>query len=147
MTSSSIRPTNVEVAIEYFRLLDARDARLFDLFADDAEFYYPKYGRGVGKAALGEIAAKLGEVRASAEHDVESYLFLGSGEHLAVEGTTTGVLKDGRRWAAGETPAGRFCNVFQIRDGLIRRLHVYLDPDLAGAHQEGFLWGREGRRW
>ncbi|HEY2662045.1 MAG TPA: nuclear transport factor 2 family protein [Caulobacteraceae bacterium] len=147
MNGLSIRSDNVEVAIQYFRLLDAGDARLFDLFAEDAEFYFPKYGRGVGKAALGEIAAQLGEVQASVEHDVGSYLFISSGERVVVEGTTKGVLKSGQRWAAGETPAGRFCNVFEIRDGLIKRLHVYLDPDYAGAHEEGFLWGREGRRW
>ena len=147
MSGSGARSDNVAVAAEYFRMLDAGDARLFDLFTEDAEFYYPKYGRGVGKAALGEIAAQLGKIRTQVEHDVDSYLFIGAGDRVAVEGTTRGVLQDGRRWAAGETPAGRFCNVFEFRDGLIKRLHVYLDPDIAGAHEDGFLWGREGRRW
>jgi ketosteroid isomerase-like protein len=144
---SALEAENTEISKQYFRKLDIGDPSLFDLFADDAEFYFPKYGRGVGKGALGEIAAQLGNLYEQVEHDVDSYLFIAAGERVAVEGTTKGILKTGERWAAGETPAGRFCNVFEIRGGLIRRLHVYLDPDYAGAHEAGFLWGREGRQW
>jgi hypothetical protein len=64
-----------------------------------------------------------------------------------ISSTTKGVLKSGERWAAGSTPAGRFCNIFEFRNGLIARLHVYLDPDYAGKATETFLWEHEGRRW
>jgi ketosteroid isomerase-like protein len=147
VTLSAREADNIEISKQYFRRLDSRDPSLFDLFADDAEFYYPKYGMGSGKGALGEIATALGNLQESSEHDIAGYRFIAAGEHVAVEGTTRGVLRNGQRWAAGETPAGRFCNVFEIREGLIRRLHVYLDPDFAGTHGAGFLWGREGRRW
>jgi len=147
MSGSNPETNNIEIAKQYFRYLDAGDRNLFDLFSDDAEFYFPKFGLGVGKGALGEIATQRGNVTASSEHDIEGYRFLSTGDHVIVEGTTRGQLKTGERWAAGETPAGRFCNVFEVRGGLITSLHVYLDPDFASTHEEAFLWGREGRRW
>src|SRR6266403_1544710 len=85
--------------------------------------------------------------RLDAGDDAILDLFTGSGNCLAVEGTTSGVLKDGQKWAAGETPAGRFCNIFEFRKGLISRLHVYLDPDYASKDEDSFLWGHEGRQW
>ena len=137
----------VAIAHEYFRRLDGGDGAILDLFTEDVEIYFPKYGIGKGHAAFIEIATQLGRVVASTEHPVSDYLFIGSGNCLAVEGTTSGVLKDGRKWAAGETPAGRFCNIFEFRKGLISRLHVYLDPDYAGKDEDSFLWGHEGRQW
>ena len=147
MAGSNTETNNIEIAKRYFRCLDAGDPGLFDLFSDDAEFYFPKYGLGVGKGALSEIAAERGKVVASSEHAIDGYRFISTGDLVIVEGTTRGQLKTGERWAAGETPAGRFCNVFEVKDGLITSLHVYLDPDFASTHEEAFLWGREGRRW
>lgn len=42
--------------------------------------------------------------------------------------------------AWGVTQAGRFCDVFEIRDGKIQRLYIYLDPDYAGADIQGYSW-------
>lgn len=53
----------------------------------------------------------------------------------------------GQEWAAGETPGGRFGNVFEFRDGLISRVYVYLDPDDLGEDEARFRWGREVRTW
>ena len=135
------------IAREYFKRLDAGRPDLLELFTDDVQIYFPKFGLGVGRAAFLEIAQGLGQRQIAIEHNTADYLFIQSGNHLAVEGTTKGRFKNGEHWAAGETPNGRFCNVFEFRDGLISRLHVYLDPDGAGNHTEGFLWGREGRKW
>ena len=89
----------------------------------------------------------LGGIVERTEHDFATYVLIASENRLAVEGTTKGVLKNQERWAGGETPTGRFCNVFEFRDGLISRLHIYLDPDYEGKFTEGFRWGREGRSW
>lgn len=137
----------ITVAKEYFKRLDSRSPTLLELFAEDAQIYYPKYGIGKGRNSLLEIALKLRESQESVQHDTESYLYMATGDHVAVEGTTRGVFKSGQRWAGGETPHGRFCNVFQIQGGLIQRLHVYMDPDGQGLNEKGFLWGREGRQW
>jgi ketosteroid isomerase-like protein len=141
------RVKSADLCREYFRRVDTGSASLLDLFADDVKIYFPKYGIGTGKAALLEILTQLGNLFESVQHDEESYRYIASGDFVVVEGTTKGVLKSGERWAAGSTPAGRFCNVFEFKSGLIARLHVYLDPDYAGTATDTFLWGREGRLW
>ena len=49
------------------------------------------------------------------------------------EGTSHGEHQDGP-WRAGvpEWAAGRWCDVFEIRDWKIQRCFIYLDPDYAG---------------
>ena len=44
-------------------------------------------------------------------------------------------------WPDPERSEGRYCNVFGFRDLLIKRLHIYADPDFAGADRSRFLWG------
>jgi ketosteroid isomerase-like protein len=133
--------TPTEIAREYFLRLDAGDATLLELFTEDAQFYFPKFGVGRGHAAIGQALQGLGRALAGVRHHPDSLLFTGSGDRLAVEGKTSGTLKDGRTWAAGVTPAGRFCNVFEFKDGKIARLHIYLDPDYGGDDKGRFLWG------
>jgi ketosteroid isomerase-like protein len=140
-------PSPKAVAREYLRRLDAGDPTIVDLFADDATFYFPKFGLGHGKAQLLEMIGKLGEVVASIAHDTASAVFLQAGDMVVVEGVSKGVLRDGRSWEAGKTPAGRYADVFDVRDGKIVRLHVYVDPDYASDHDAAFLWGRDGRSW
>jgi hypothetical protein len=60
---------------------------------------------------------------------------------LACEGTSYGEHQDGRWWAG--VPywgAGRWCNVFEIRDFLIQRCFTYLDPDYAGGDTARYPW-------
>jgi hypothetical protein len=80
------------------------------------------------------------------QHDFTNYNFIATGPYVVVEGTTRGRMR-GENWSAGETPGGRFCNVFEFRDDLIARVHVYLDPDYLGEDEARFRWGREGRIW
>lgn len=137
----------VAVIHDYFRRADAGSATLLDLFTEDAQIYFPRYGIGQGREVLLDIMAGLGRVMTSARHDSATFLFIRQGEHVVVEGTTSGTLVGGGTWSAGETPAGRFCNVFVFRGDKIARLHIYLDPDYAGEDKAGFHWGREGRSW
>ena len=65
---------------------------------------------------------------------------------VAVEGTTYGADKEGAEWNGGKTPGGRFCSVFEFRESLISRMHIYLDPDYTGRDRPRFLWG-ENRQW
>ena len=63
--------------------------------------------------------------------------------------TATNIVLDAEveKGEAGKTPGGRFCNVFEFRDNLIARVHVYLDPDYVSEDEPRFRWGREGRTW
>ena len=64
---------------------------------------------------------------------------------FAVEGTSYGEHEDGM-WRAGVTHAGRWCDVFEVRDFLIQRCFIYLDPDYAGLDTERYPWlAAEGR--
>ena len=138
---------NVAIAREYFRLLDAGSPDLLSLFTPDFEFYFPKYGRGRGAEQLMEVVAGLGKRVASTVHDLSDYVFVAQGNHVVVEGTTTGVLTNGETWAGGETPCGRFCNVYDFRNGKISRVAIYLDMDYLNEAESAFLWGKEGRKW
>ena len=63
------------------------------------------------------------------------------GDMLVVEGTSHGEHQDGP-WRAGEPEhgAGRWCDVFEIRDWKIQRCFIYLDPDYAGQDTERYPW-------
>jgi hypothetical protein len=58
---------------------------------------------------------------------------------FACEGTSYGEHQDGE-WRAGITHAGRWCDVFEVRDSLIQRCFIYLDPDYAGRDTERYPW-------
>jgi len=138
---------NVSIAKEYFARLDAGSPALLELFTEDAQIYFPKFGIGRGRQAIIEVLTGLGGTIQSIQHPSDSFVYIQSGNHLAVEGTSRGVLKNGAHWAAGETPGGRFCNVFEFRGNLICRVHIYLDPDYGGADQQRFLWGDRQQSW
>ena len=137
----------VGIAKQYFALLDAGSPALLDLLTEDVQIYFPKFGIGRGKQAFAEALTGIAGAIQSVEHPAESFVYIQQAERLAVEGRTRGVLKSGARWASGETPGGRFCNVFEFRGDLISRVHIYLDPDYAGEDRDRFLWGFEGRAW
>jgi ketosteroid isomerase-like protein len=135
------------LAREYFVRADAGRPEVADLFADDVEIFFPKFGVARGKAAFWDLARGLLGSLSSLAHDIDKFSYITSGQTVVVEGTTYGVLRNGQTWAGGETPGGRFCSVFQFRNGLISRMYIYLDPDYGGADTQRFLWGRTGRRW
>lgn len=132
---------------EYFRKVDEGAADLHTLFASDALIYYPKFGLGRGSAAMAELGGGIMRLIREMQHPLETMTFHPSGSTMIVEGVTRGSDRQGRRWSGGETPGGRFCNVFDIRDGLIQRMFIYLDPDRLGDDGDRFLWGTEGRAW
>ena len=64
---------------------------------------------------------------------------------FACEGTSWGTHQDGS-WRAGVTHAGRWCDVFEVRDFLIQRCFIYLDPDYAGLDTARYPWLSAGGR-
>jgi hypothetical protein len=60
---------------------------------------------------------------------------------FVVEGRSIGEHRDGP-WKAGDPDwgAGRWCDIFEVRDGLIQRCFIYLDPDYAGKDTERYPW-------
>jgi hypothetical protein len=142
------------VALEYLKAFDrggvTSDGRpILDLFADDAQVYFPKWGLASGKEEIGTLFSDVGGTLKSIQHHYSHFNWIFSGDTVVCEGTSHGEHRDGR-WRAGdpEWAAGRWCDVFEIRDWLIQRCFIYLDPDYAGRDTERYPWlaARTGAR-
>ena len=147
-TSPNIFPISVwPVAIEYLKAFDkggttSTGGSILDLFADDAQVYFPKWGLASGKDDIGRLFGDVGGTLRSIVHHFSEFNWIFSGSDLlACEGTSHGEHADGP-WRAGdpESGAGRWCDVFEIRDWKIQRVFIYLDPDYAGRDTARYPW-------
>jgi ketosteroid isomerase-like protein len=142
---SSSDQEKIDTAREYLVRLDQGRPDILDLFHEDAEIYFPKFGFGQGRQSFVEMVKGFEGSMESIRHDYDRLVFLPSGDHLVVEGTSRGKMS-GKSWEGGKTPGGRFCNVFTFRNGRISSLHIYLDPDYLGEDAPRFRWGKN-RQW
>ena len=136
---------NINTAREYFLRADQGRPDVLELFTQDMEFYFPKFGFATGRESFLEMVKGFDGVLQSIQHDYDSFHFIAAGNSVVVEGGSHGKMGS-KEWVSGETPGGRFCNVFTFRDGQIASLHVYLDPDYTGEDGPRFRWGKN-RRW
>src|SRR2546427_4097189 len=113
-----------------------------DLFAEDAQVCFPKWGLANGKDEIGRWVSEVGSTLKGITHHFSEFNWIFSGTDVIVcEGTSLGQHQDGP-WRAGdpEWGAGRWCDVFEIRDFKIQRCFIYLDPDYAGRDIERYPW-------
>jgi ketosteroid isomerase-like protein len=135
------------VVIEYLQANDrggttSTGASMIDLFAPDAIVYFPKWGIANGREQIAELFGDVGGTLKSLVHHYWEFNWVFSGSDTVVcEGTSHGEHRDGE-WRAGlpEHGAGRWCDVFEIRDWQIHRLFIYLDPDYATNDTERYPW-------
>jgi len=135
------------VVIEYLKAFDkggvtTTGGSVLDLFAEDALVYFPKWGLAHGKAEIGKWLSELGPTIKAITHHFSHFNFIFSGsDYVVCEGTSHGEHRDGP-WRAGvpEWAAGRWCDVFEIRDWKIQRCFIYLDPDYAGKDTARYPW-------
>jgi ketosteroid isomerase-like protein len=116
---------------------------MFELFDDNAEVYFPKWGLAVGRAQYEKLFMDLGRVVARFKHDLAYVNVIQQGDMVVVEGTSHGATHAGVEWRAGVTQAGRWCDVFEIRNFKIQRCFIYLDPDYEGADTARYPWNRD----
>jgi hypothetical protein len=139
------------VALEYLKAFDnggvtSSGASILTLFAEDAEVYFPKWGLASGKEQVGKLFADIGGTLKSIKHVYSDFNWMMTGtDTFAVEGTSFGEHRDGS-WRAGVSHAGRWCDVFEVRDFLIQRCFIYLDPDYAGLDTARYPWLAGGSR-
>jgi hypothetical protein len=139
------------VALEYLKAFDnagktSNGGNILDLFADDAQVFFPKWGLANGKQQIGQLFSDFGGGIKQILHDYASFNWIMTGtDTFAVEGTSAGEHKEGP-WRAGVSHAGRWCDVFEVRDFLIQRCFIYLDPDYAGLDTERYHWLSAGGR-
>jgi len=135
------------VALEYLKAFDnggvtSTGGSILDLCADDAPVYFPKWGLANGKEAIGRWASDVGSTLKGITHHFSEFNWIFSGtDTIVCEGTSHGERQDGP-WRAGdpEWAAGRWCDVFEIRDFKIQRCFIYLDPDYAARDVERYPW-------
>ena len=128
-----------QITVQYFKRLDAGQD-FFDLFADDAYVYFPKHQPARGIDEVRQLFGDIVVLFKSIVHEIPYFNYITQGEQVVVEGTTHGMLSDGSEWRAGQGLGGRFVDVFEIRDGKIQRLFIYLDPDYADADRARYPW-------
>ncbi|MFI5841182.1 nuclear transport factor 2 family protein [Catenuloplanes sp. NPDC051500] len=139
---TEIQKRREEIAVDYFRMVDAGNPAVVDLFTEDARMFYPKFGIASGKAQIGAFAQGLGRGIASLEHEIDGFTVLSSGNYVIVEGAEKGTTTSGVNFPDGVSSFGLFCNVFEFQGELVKRLHIYVDPDFANTHTEGVAWGK-----
>lgn len=128
------------IVLEYFKRLDRGDD-FVALFADDARVFYPKWGIATGHDEIETMFGDVGSLVTSMSHDYETFNYVIDRDTIIVEGTSTGETADGVEWRPDGTPGGgRWCDVFEVRDELIQRLFIYLDPDYSGTDTEQYPW-------
>ena len=146
--------TDVErkaVALRYLKAFDNGGVTedcgsILELFAEDAQVSFPKWGVAHGRDEIGRMFGDVGGRLNAIKHDYASFNWVMTGtDVLACEGTSFGEHRDGS-WRAGVSHAGRWCDVFEVRDFLIQRCFIYLDPDYAGLDTERYPWLSEGGR-
>jgi hypothetical protein len=104
--------------------------------------YFPKWGLANGKAEIGKLFGDVGgTIRQIVHHYSHFNWVMSGGDTFACEGTSHGEHQDGP-WRAGvpEWGAGRWCDVFEVRDWLIQRCFIYLDPDYAAKDTDRYPW-------
>src|ERR1700704_5638498 len=89
----------INVAREYFIRADQGRSDVLDLFDEDAEIYFPKFGFGYGGQSLFEMVKGFEGVLNYIRHDYNSLYFIPSVDCLVVEGTSQGEMS-GKSWAA-----------------------------------------------
>lgn len=127
------------VALEYFLRMDRGDDFL-DLFDDNATVYFPKWGIARGRSEYSRLFSELMGILKQIEHHSAYSNFIIQDDRVVVEGTSSGVTATNVEWRVGVTFAGRWCDVFEIRNFKIQRLFIYLDPDYSGEDVERYPW-------
>jgi ketosteroid isomerase-like protein len=94
------------VTIEYLNAFDkagvtSDGGSVLDLFAEDAQVYFPKWGLADGREAIGRLFAEVGGTLKGIVHHYASFNWIFSGGDVVLcEGTSHGEHKDGT-WRAG----------------------------------------------
>jgi hypothetical protein len=83
---------------------------VLDLFADDGQVYFPKWGVAHGTAEIANVLVDVGSTIHSISHDLADINWVGTGgDVLVAEGTSHGVHRDGswgRARRSGAADAG-----------------------------------------
>src|SRR5438067_68862 len=79
------------VALEYLKAFDnggvtSSGASILDLFASDAQVYFPKWGLATGRDQIGKLFGDVGGTLKSIQHHYASFQWVFSGADVAMAG-------------------------------------------------------------
>ena len=140
------------VALEYLKAFDSKGVTssggsILDLFADDAQVFFPKWGLANGKTEIGKLFNDFGGLtprdqarlrRLQLHHDGQRCLRVRGHELRCASRRPVARRRHARR------PMVR--RLQSVRDFLIQRCFIYLDPDYAGRDTARYPWLSEGGR-
>src|SRR3984885_7676202 len=92
------KDTMLAAVKQYFVRADAGQPDVLDLFTDDVQIYFPKFGVAKGKAAFGELASGLLGSLKSTAHYIPDFKYVVGADSVVVEGTTHGADREGVEW-------------------------------------------------
>ena len=107
------------VALEYLKAFDhggvtSTGGSILDLFAEDAQVYFPKWGIAEGKAEIGKLFSDVGGTLKSIKHDYASFNWIFSGatpsSPRAPATASTRTAHGGRVCRSGARVAGATCS-------------------------------------
>jgi ketosteroid isomerase-like protein len=130
------------IVLEYSRRLDAGPP-FFELFDDDAEVYFRKWGMATGRQQFEALFAGLSRIISRSKHDLAYMNVVQQSDMVVIEGTSSGTSASGKEWRAGKAAAGRWCDVFEVRDSRIQRCCIYFEPDCDGVDVERYPWPKK----
>src|SRR5258705_4309425 len=127
------------VALEYLKAFDNAGVTdsggsILELFAEDAQVYFPKWGVAKGRDEIGRMFGDVGGTLKSILHDYDAFNYVMTGtDTFAIEWTSVGDHRDGS-CKAGEPEhgPGRWCDGFEVRAGRNQRCSIYPNPTSPG---------------
>ena len=83
--------------LEYLIRSDQGRPDFLELFHENAEIYFPKFGFGFGRNSFLEIVKGFKGSLEYIQHDYDGLNFIPSGDYLVVEGASQGKMS-GKSW-------------------------------------------------
>src|SRR5258705_13116992 len=93
----------IKIAREYFMRADQGTPDVLELFHEDAEVYFPKFGFGFGGNSFLEIVKGFEQTLQSVQHDYVRLTFIPSPDYLVIKGISQGRMS-GTSWAEEKLP-------------------------------------------
>ena len=86
MSPTTITERRISLVKEYFRKGDVGDTTILEMFTDDVELYFPKFGTRSGKTEIGAFVQGLLSQVKSLQHYPDQYTYIASGDFVVAEG-------------------------------------------------------------
>ncbi|MDM1375228.1 nuclear transport factor 2 family protein [Myroides marinus] len=130
MTNSSL-----DIVKKYYEFVNKGDFgedTYYKLFAEDVELFYPKFGYDKGREGIKRFTKQIKQVINALTFEMDKFNFIAKDNYVTVEGHEFGQTSNGVDFPNHTTSFGKFVSVFDVENGQIKRMHCYVDPDLAG---------------